>query len=328
MLATSLGCLLIPLPEQGLSAGRGHIPPEDQHSLRLGESTREEVLLRFGEPDLCLDEGAVFIYRWERIAGILIIAGGYSAAGADIHRTNLFLLAFDTEGRLTRTDHQKGVFLNTNRRAAAWASPKGKPQGEPTPGIPKVLVLAPGLAAPKPLPSPLTFMTLRLEPLKDSRLDGPSPAHLGEFRRGPLSSGAIRAQQSAASLVQSALEAELRAEGADLQSQVPGLLLTGELLELKVGAAWDPSNRGAISVPLNYWMQIVSAEVRVRLRVQPASRPEEALILELQATDALALHPATILNTQDFEAVLSRCLQDLQAQLRSHPQFRKVLASP
>lgn len=56
-----MGCVIIPTPEHGLLEGRGKIEATDLAFLKKAETERQEVLLRFGEPDLILDHGPRFL---------------------------------------------------------------------------------------------------------------------------------------------------------------------------------------------------------------------------------------------------------------------------
>ena len=76
-----VGCAIFPTPEHDLLEGRGKIDESDIAFLTVGKTTREDVLLRFGEPDLVLYDQRILIYRWSVIQGYIFAIGGYSAAG-------------------------------------------------------------------------------------------------------------------------------------------------------------------------------------------------------------------------------------------------------
>ena len=88
------GCVVIPHPPY-LVQGRGEITRGDSSKIVPGETTREEILLRFGEPSASLDEGKVFIYAWIMNAGIWAVGAGYSGDAGEIRQKNLFLVEFD-----------------------------------------------------------------------------------------------------------------------------------------------------------------------------------------------------------------------------------------
>ena len=77
------GCLIIPTPKHTLLEGRGKIEESDMVFLENARTTREEVLLRFGEPDLILDHDRVLAYHWA-------VSHGYWFVGAYVPPRFLF----------------------------------------------------------------------------------------------------------------------------------------------------------------------------------------------------------------------------------------------
>ena len=92
------GCLLIPMPERG-----------DEHSLRepikesslqfmnVGSTTREEVLLNLGGPDLF---SVGFVYRWMTEYGFILIGliGPSLGGRADVYSVYELVIEFDDNG--------------------------------------------------------------------------------------------------------------------------------------------------------------------------------------------------------------------------------------
>lgn len=108
VLSLQAGCLIWPFPTGDLLAGRGRITPQYASSLQVGVATREEVLLRLGEPDEVLEGGKVLVYRWTETRGFLA-AGGYGGAVAvpfPGHRA--LRLAFGPDARLVRLTFEQG----------------------------------------------------------------------------------------------------------------------------------------------------------------------------------------------------------------------------
>ena len=68
---TLVGCF--PTPEHGLLSGRGKIIESNLAFLVEGKTTREEVLLQFGEPDAVLVDGTILAYRWNVIMGYIFV---------------------------------------------------------------------------------------------------------------------------------------------------------------------------------------------------------------------------------------------------------------
>lgn len=110
----SMGCLIWPFPTGDLLSGRGRIQPEYSAPLEIGKATRDDVLLRLGEPDEVLNAGAVYIYRWTEARGFIAF-GGYGGAVAIPFPGHRHLrLEFNAESRLTQARFGKGVAPNTS----------------------------------------------------------------------------------------------------------------------------------------------------------------------------------------------------------------------
>ncbi len=98
----STGCLVWPFPTGDLLSGRGRILPEYASPLEPGQTTREDVLLRLGEPDVVLDGGSVFIYQWTEVRGFVAFGGHGTAVAIPIPGHRDLRLEFDAQGRLIR----------------------------------------------------------------------------------------------------------------------------------------------------------------------------------------------------------------------------------
>jgi hypothetical protein len=109
VLSLQTGCLIWPFPTGDLLAGRGRITPQYVASLQVGVATREDVLLRLGEPDEVLAGGKVLVYRWTETRGFLA-AGGYGGAVAipfPGHRA--LRLEFGPDARLVTLTFERGA---------------------------------------------------------------------------------------------------------------------------------------------------------------------------------------------------------------------------
>lgn len=98
-------CVVIPTPWT-----KDEISKEDISVITPGLSTKDDVLKKFDEPDVIWeisDQESVFVYKWERLRAIWVLAGGYSATGGGISSDEALLILFD------ETDHVKMVKKGT-----------------------------------------------------------------------------------------------------------------------------------------------------------------------------------------------------------------------
>jgi outer membrane protein assembly factor BamE (lipoprotein component of BamABCDE complex) len=112
------GCFVLYVPDPSRADTRGSIENQDLKPFMLGVTTREEVLLTLGEPDLESEDGTVFMYWWYYSRGFLLVAwgvvgpaGGASGggnAGMMGMRINL-CIKFDEAGKVVRHKFVHGL---------------------------------------------------------------------------------------------------------------------------------------------------------------------------------------------------------------------------
>jgi hypothetical protein len=108
-LSTLVGCLIWPFPTGDLLSGRGRITKQYAAPLQVGTATREEVLLRLGEPDAVLEGGRVFIYRWTEVRGFFAAVGnGGNALVIPFPGYRSVRLEFGPDARLVRMEFIRG----------------------------------------------------------------------------------------------------------------------------------------------------------------------------------------------------------------------------
>ncbi|MDP3420531.1 MAG: hypothetical protein Q8R61_08150 [Thiobacillus sp.] len=100
------GCVIpIPTPENKVLAGTP-VTEEQLAFIQLGETTKENVLARLGEPQIVWEDAHIFVYEWEVRHGVLLwaVGAGYSGAfGAiDLRERYVLIIQFDDTDRLQR----------------------------------------------------------------------------------------------------------------------------------------------------------------------------------------------------------------------------------
>ena len=145
----SSSCVIIPTPEHGLHSGHGEITEADTVALEVGKTTREEVLLRLGEPSASLNEGKIFIYDWSVVRGYAAVAMQTFIGAGEIEKDYQVILEFDEQGLLTRGERSApGMFSAEGEKFSA--DYLQIPQGKSAifvyfPKVPGVMRLVPGL---------------------------------------------------------------------------------------------------------------------------------------------------------------------------------------
>jgi hypothetical protein len=113
--------MVIPLPEHGLHGGRGKIDKADLTFLKVSTTTREDVLLQFGEPDVVLCDQQVLAYHWGVNVGYWFLLSNEGGSGDSINKTYLLMLEFDEQGYLKRFQIISSLWSMSRRTAEEWA---------------------------------------------------------------------------------------------------------------------------------------------------------------------------------------------------------------
>lgn len=106
-LALCTGCVIIPTQEHVEGPTRGLIEQEMLGSIRAGVTTREEVLLRLGEPDVVMRNERLFGYHWVTVWGKVGVVAPGGAGGGPLQTSYLALFEFDEKGIVKRHEVKK-----------------------------------------------------------------------------------------------------------------------------------------------------------------------------------------------------------------------------
>lgn len=97
-LVVAAGCVIVPVPTSPVR----DIPPEQRGELRLGETARRDILMRYGAPDMRLEGDRILVYHWDRTrAAVILVTLGMAAI--PIYDLEALFLEFDERGKLLRT---------------------------------------------------------------------------------------------------------------------------------------------------------------------------------------------------------------------------------
>ena len=97
------GCLYVPTPNAVDYGSRARIERE-QVLIQDGVTTREEVLLAFGEPEFSLGRGRVLGYTWVRCDGgfIMLMPCGMGLLAGSVGGRTTLRIEFDARGVAAR----------------------------------------------------------------------------------------------------------------------------------------------------------------------------------------------------------------------------------
>jgi len=118
----SSACIVIPTPEH---RDHGRVPCDDEKTTFMVKDTtsKEEVLLKLGEPDLVLNRERIFVYRWEMVAAYFFVGGYYAATGGPIQRPHFLILEFDDKNMVVRHEVRASVFSSRTPSVETFNSP-------------------------------------------------------------------------------------------------------------------------------------------------------------------------------------------------------------
>ena len=106
-------CIYVPVPASDLRSVLGVIPNETIKSLKVGETTREDLLILVGDPDELYEHERFFIYQWEILEGVFVVPGG----GDAVYKVHYLCVEFDEKNRIKRLAHIKSGFFKSLDKA-------------------------------------------------------------------------------------------------------------------------------------------------------------------------------------------------------------------
>lgn len=109
------GCVIMPIPTPEYSTGhtRENIDEKGFAQIQSQLTTKEEVLLTLGEPDIISRDEKIFVYWQETYQGMVVMAsfGGGGGELPILSHVYLFLIEFDERDIVKRTDFKRRTRL-------------------------------------------------------------------------------------------------------------------------------------------------------------------------------------------------------------------------
>lgn len=310
--AVTAGCIIIPTPENILLEGRGVIEEKEEARFVPGETRREDVLLRFGEPDLVADEGRLLAYHWARASAWVFIGAYPGGAVMPLARHHFLVLEFNAAGLLQRHE-----FLD--KLPESMRGPEGK-RPFISPGKRQVIVVNPLTGWPDEaarLPAGATPLRLAIGEFLSAGADGAAADFLGQVKSIGIVVADVRAARPAADYVSVAVAVELARSGHTLvAAEDAEILVTGDVTHfgLTTQMRWSLSAYA-----------LTSLDVTLRFSCVDSSR--ELLQRRFLASASSGSIDRVPLPVGEFQAVATACLEDLQRQLREDSELAALLAA-
>jgi len=116
-------CIVIPTPEHRI---QGRVPCDnDKTNFMVRDTTsKEEVLLNLGEPDLVLNHERIFVYRWEMVAAYFAVGAYGGGAVGPIQRTSFLIIEFDDRNKVSRHEVRGSVLSSRTPSVDSFKSPQ------------------------------------------------------------------------------------------------------------------------------------------------------------------------------------------------------------
>jgi hypothetical protein len=303
-----VGCVVLPTPEHTLLEGRGEIDESEIAFLSVGKTTREEVLLRFGEPDLILHDQNILIYHWRVSHGYYLVYGG----AGPIPKDYLFMLEFDGEGYLTRFEIGGSIWTSAESRIVKWSTPVG----EKLPSKNREIIMIDPIPKANSQPGlfgtptkPIRFWIGKFRHLQANSKTGTLIGHKNTAS-GVISANVLTARP-AIEIVRAAVACQLEALGHQFASKDADVTITGEIAEFGV----------TTSLKLSTWDAIGSLDVIIE--VQPAVETRPKIIRRYKAKHVLRMRFTP--SKANLEQVMRTCLEDMQKQMASDAELARLL---
>jgi len=309
---TMPGCIIIPTPESVLLEGRGVIAEADGAFLAAGEFRREDVMLRFGEPDAVVDQGRVLAYHWARAQGWLFVGAYPGGALMPIPKHHYLVLEFDQGGLLQRYEFLDK--LPESVRGVAGERPFLAP------AVRQVIVVNPLPAWPEEagrIRAGAAPRRLAMGEFLGAEADAAPPDLLGQLKSFGIVAADVRASRPVMEIVRTAVAAQLAQSGHELAAvEEAEILVSGELVSF------------GITTPTRLSLSLdVLASLDVTLRFSCAGSSRELLRRRFTASERSGPIDTVPFTAAEFQYATTACLEELQRQLREDGELAALLAA-
>jgi len=258
-----------------------------------------------------VDHDRILVYHWAVSHGYWFVGAYYTGAGGPIPKDYLFILEFDDKGFLKRFERTGSIWTSAQARLDKWT-----PQGTERPANVgrEIFVIDPAPQAhAKADRSDIDVLPLRFQMGEFRHLgtDSPSVDLIGhKVAAFGVIVADVRTCRPFIDMVRSAITTQLESAGHHLVGRDADVIITGDLAEFGV----------TTSISLSSWDAIGSLDITVK--IDSSSTSNDLLIRRYQSKNV----SKTVLgpSKEDFEQVMRACLEDMQRQMASDVELKRL----
>ena len=93
------GCVILPTGELDTPLSRGYLAKESLTFIQANSTTKAEIILTLGEPDIVSPDEKHFLYWWLTEQGVWAVFGAYGGSAGGTVLSHHYLLAIEFDAR-------------------------------------------------------------------------------------------------------------------------------------------------------------------------------------------------------------------------------------
>lgn len=306
------GCIVVPLPEHALLRGRGSISEKDIAFFGVGETTREDVLLQLGEPDLVLSQERSMVYYWQVSHGYFFVGGYGSGAAGPIAKDYLLMLEFDHAGYLDRFEMCGSVWQTAQAKINAWIGPNAEWSEKRGRDILVIDPLPETAVRPTVTDSPRQYVPFTTGEFRSRNNKSGQDLLIGQVKEFGVVKADIMLTRPVIDIVRSAVIGQLESAGHRLVVQNGDVRVDCEIADFSATAQIGLITGDAVG-SLDVLLEARRKGATVTRRYQV--RQTESRVFGYHSQDT-------------FEKVMRACLEEMQRQIAADHELMAFFCSP
>ncbi len=106
---TISSCFSFPVPSFDLKSAHGVVPEEVLQKIKLNETSRADLVLLIGGPDITYEGERYFVYQWEATEGVVVVPFG----AGELPKRHYFCVEFDKGNKIKRFKHIQPGYIDS-----------------------------------------------------------------------------------------------------------------------------------------------------------------------------------------------------------------------